>query len=47
MHIYYVGFFGQILTFVVTYVLSSLFEPRRDLTGLTFWTQLGSSSSEE
>lgn len=47
VHIYYVGFFGQILTFLVAYILSSLFEPKRDLTGLTFWTQITPGPGEE
>jgi SSS family solute:Na+ symporter len=41
VHIYYVGLAGHLLTFVVAYVVSSLFERKRDLTGLTFWTQMG------
>jgi len=40
VHVYYVGLSGHLLTFVVAYLVSSLFEPRRDLTGLTFWTQI-------
>lgn len=46
VHIYYVGLFGHLLTFIVTYLVSSLFEPKRDLTGLTFWTQSGSEEEE-
>ncbi|HNR35457.1 MAG TPA: hypothetical protein PKO36_09775, partial [Candidatus Hydrogenedentes bacterium] len=42
VHIYYVGLAGHLLTFVVAYLLSSLFEQKRDLTGLTFWTQIES-----
>ena len=32
----------HLLTFVLAYLVSSLFEPKRDLTGLTFWTQIAS-----
>ncbi len=39
IHIYYVGIFGNLMTFVLAYLVSSLFEKKRDLTGLTFWTQ--------
>jgi SSS family solute:Na+ symporter len=39
VHIYYVGLAGNLVTFVAGYLLSSVFEPKRDLTGLTFWTQ--------
>jgi len=42
VHIYYVGLAGHLLTFVVAYLISSLFERKRDLTGLTFWTQIAS-----
>jgi SSS family solute:Na+ symporter len=42
VHIYYVGLFGYIIAFVVAYFISSLFEEKRDLTGLTFWTQIPS-----
>ncbi|MCC6695658.1 MAG: sodium:solute symporter [Candidatus Hydrogenedentes bacterium] len=47
VHIYYVGLAGQLLTFVVGYILSSIFEPKRDLTGLTFWTQINPEPGEE
>lgn len=42
VHIYYVGLAGHLLTFVVAYLISSLFESKRDLTGYTFWTQIDS-----
>lgn len=47
VHIYYVGLFGHLITFVVAYLISSLFEPKRDLTGLTFWTQIKGTETEE
>ncbi|MBI4558399.1 MAG: sodium:solute symporter [Candidatus Hydrogenedentes bacterium] len=40
VHVYYVGLAGHLLTFVVSYLVASLFERKRDLTGLTFWTQV-------
>ncbi|MCC6489874.1 MAG: sodium:solute symporter [Candidatus Hydrogenedentes bacterium] len=40
VHIYYVGHVGNLITFLAGYFLSALFEPKRDLTGLTFWTQI-------
>jgi len=46
VHIYYVGLLGQFLTFIVAYLVASLFEPRRDLTGLTFWTQAPSEEEQ-
>lgn len=47
VHIYYVGLLGHVITFVVAYLISSAFERRRDLTGLTFWTQIDSGEEEE
>lgn len=44
VHIYYVGIFGHLITFVVAYFVASLFESKRDLTGLTFWTQIESDT---
>jgi len=46
VHIYYVGLFGHLVTFVVAYLVSSLFEPKRDLAGLTFWTQAAAPEEE-
>jgi SSS family solute:Na+ symporter len=46
VHIYYVGLAGHLLTFIVAYLLSSLFERKRDLPGLTFWTQIPSEDAE-
>ena len=40
VHIYYIGHVGNLVTFLAGYLLSSFFEPKRDLTGLTFWTQI-------
>ena len=47
VHIYYVGLLGHLVTFVVAYLVSSLFEPKRDLTGLTFWTPVSDPEEEE
>lgn len=47
VHIYYVGLAGHVLMFVVAYVVSSLFEKKRDLPGLTFWTQIPSEEEAE
>jgi len=46
VHIYYVGVFGHLITFVIAYLISSLFEKRRDLSGLTFWNQLKAEEGE-
>jgi solute:Na+ symporter, SSS family len=46
VHIYYVGLFGHIITFVVAYLVSSLFEKKRDLPGLTFWNQMPPEEGE-
>lgn len=46
VHIYYVGLAGHLLTFVAAYLISSLFEKKRDLTGLTFWTQIPGEEAE-
>ena len=46
VHIYYVGLAGHLLTFVLAYLISSLFERKRDLPGLTFWTQIGSENTD-
>lgn len=46
VHIYYVGIAGHLLTFVVAYLIASLFEKKRDLTGLTFWTQIKTEENE-
>ena len=46
VHIYYVGLLGNIITFVLAYLASSLFEARRDLTGLTLWTQMPKAGEE-
>lgn len=46
VHIYYVGIAGHAIMFTVTYLISSLFERRRDLTGLTFWTQVSREEGE-
>ncbi len=46
VHIYYVGVFGHIITFVVGYLISSLFEKKRDLPGLTFWNQVEREEGE-
>lgn len=40
IHIYYVGLAGHLIAFVVAYLVSSIFEKPRDLTGLTFWSQV-------
>ncbi|MBI5093969.1 MAG: hypothetical protein HZB26_16200 [Candidatus Hydrogenedentes bacterium] len=42
VHIYYAGLLGNLVTFMVAYGISCFFEPKRDLTGLTFWTQVKS-----
>lgn len=46
IHIYYVGVFGHIITFAVAYLVSSLFEKKRDLPGLTFWNQMEPEEGE-
>lgn len=46
VHIYYVGLAGNFITFILAYLVSSLFERKRDLPGLTFWTQIGSEEDE-
>jgi len=46
VHIYYVGLFGNIITFIVGYLVSCMFEKKRDLTGLTFWSQLPREEGE-
>jgi solute:Na+ symporter, SSS family len=46
VHIYYVGFIGHIITFVIAYLISSLFEKKRDLPGLTFWNQMAPEDGE-
>jgi SSS family solute:Na+ symporter len=46
VHIYYVGLAGHLLTFVLAYLISSLFEKKRDLTGLTLWTQIKTEENE-
>ena len=46
VHIYYVGLAGHLLTFVLAYLISSLFEKKRDLPGLTFWTQIASENTD-
>lgn len=46
VHIYYVGLFGNIITFLVGFLVACLFEKKRDLTGLTFWNQLPREEGE-
>ncbi len=46
VHIYYVGLFGNLITFIVAFLVSSLFEKKRDLTGLTFWSQVEPEEGE-
>jgi SSS family solute:Na+ symporter len=46
VHIYYVGLAGNLLAFLVAYFVASMFEPKRDLPGLTFWTEMNAAEEE-
>lgn len=46
VHTYYVGIFGNIIMFVVIFAVSLLFERKRDLPNLTYWTTQPVESEE-